>query len=160
MVYSPRRFREMKKQSSGAVLAAGFLLVVGSLWALIVVWMFLTLAGIGDWPDSITMAIMAALYWGGMLVGPLTLIIGAVLLLRGTSLRMGATVIGVGCVILTCYILYNVIVGMQRKPLQAPPPYGLFMLMLLIMLLSDGAAYKIYRSLSALPKAGRADISR
>jgi hypothetical protein len=136
-------------------IAAAFLLVVGCLWALFVVWMFLAIAGIADWPESITMVTMAVLYWGGMLVGPLALFIGAVLSLRGASLRPGAILIGVGCVILTCYVLYNSIVGMQHKPLQAPPPYKLYMVMLVIMLLSDAAAYKVYRALGGLPRASR-----
>ena len=56
------------------------------------------------------------------------------LLLRGTSLRPGAILVGLGCVILTGFALYNSITGMQRQPLQAPPPYLLYMVLLLIML--------------------------
>jgi hypothetical protein len=125
-------------------MAAGFLLTVGCLWALLIVWMFLTIAGIADAPEVWA---KTALYWGGMLVGPVVLIIGAVLLLRGTSLRLGAILVGLGCLILTGFALYNSIIGMQRQPLQAPPPYSLYVLLLLIMLLSDAAAYRVYKAL-------------
>jgi hypothetical protein len=121
-------------------MAAGFLLVVGCSWALLVVWMFLTIAGVADAPESWA---RVALYWGGMLVGPLVLTIGAVLLLLGTSGRPGAILVGFGCAIFTGFALYNSIIGLQRKPLQAPPPYLLYILLLLIMLFSDAAAYKI-----------------
>jgi hypothetical protein len=128
-------------------MAAGFLLVVGCLWGLLVVWMFLTIAGVADAPESWA---RVALYWGSMLVGPLVLIIGSVLLLRGTSLRPGAALVGLGCVILTGFALYNSIIGMQRKPLQAPPPYLFYVALLLIMLLSDAAAYRVYKTLGGL----------
>jgi hypothetical protein len=128
-------------------MAAGFLLVVGCLWGLLVVWMFLTIAGVADAPESWA---RVAVYWGSMLVGPLMLTIGAVLLLRGTFLRPGATLVGLGCMILTGFVLYNSITGMQRKPLQAPPPYLFYAALLLIMLLSDAAAYRVYKSLGGL----------
>lgn len=128
-------------------MAAGFLLVVGCLWTLLIVWMFLTIAGVADAPESWA---RFALYWGSMLVGPLMLIIGAVLLLRGMSLRPGATLVGVGCAILTGFALYNSITGMQRKPLQAPPPYLFYVALLLIMLLSDAAAYRVYKAVGGL----------
>ncbi|MGO9865995.1 MAG: hypothetical protein ACLPLR_20505 [Terriglobales bacterium] len=125
-------------------MTSGFLLAVGCLWALLIVWMFVAIAGIADAPASWA---RVALYWGGMLVGPFMLIIGAVLLLRGTSLRPGAALVGLGCVILTCFVLYDSITGMQREPLQGPPPYLLYIVLLLIMLLSDVAAYKVFKAL-------------
>ena len=128
-------------------MAAGFLLVVGCVWGLLVVWMFLTIAGVADAPESWA---RVALYWGSMLVGPLMLIIGAVLLLRGASLRPGAILVGLGCVILTGFALYNSITGLQRKPLQAPPPYLFYVALLLIMLLSDAAAYRVYKAVGGL----------
>jgi small-conductance mechanosensitive channel len=128
-------------------LAAVFLLVVGCLWGLLIVWMFLTIAGVADAPES---WVRAALYWGGMLAGPFALIIGAVLLLRGSSLRPGAILIGLGCVIFTGFALYNSITGMQRRPLEAPPAYVLYIVLLVVMLLSDAAAYKVYKALGGL----------
>ena len=122
-------------------IAAIFLLVVGCLWALFVVWMFLTIAGVADTPESWA---RVALYWGGMLVGPLVLIIGAVLLLRKRSSRKGSILVAIGCLILTGFVLYNSIAGMERQPLQAPTPYSAFVVLLLIMILSDITAYKIF----------------
>lgn len=129
-------------------ISASLLLVVGCLWALFVVWLFLTIAGIADAPKSL---MTTALYWFGMLIGPLTLIFGAVLSLRGTSLRSGAILIGIGCALLTGFVLYHSIVGMQPKPLQAPAPYLFYIALLLIMLLSDAAAYQIYSMLRTEP---------
>jgi hypothetical protein len=126
-------------------IAASFLLVVGCFWALFVIWLFLTIAGIADGPTSVTALV---LYWGGMLIGPFSLIIGAVLLLRGTSLRPALILLGIGCVILTAYTLYNSVIGLHREPLQAPPPYLFYVVMLLIMALSDAAAYRVYRALT------------
>jgi len=128
--------------------AAGFLLVVGCLWALLIMWMFVTLAGIAEPPGS---WVKAALYWSSMLIGPLMLIIGAVLLLRNTSLRSGAILVGIGCAILTGFALYNSVIGIHREPLQAPPPYLLYFVLLLVMILSDAAAYKVYRVVSLVP---------
>ena len=125
-------------------IAAGFLFVVGCSWMLLIVWMFLAISGVADAPESWA---RVALYWGAMLVGPSVLIIGSVLLLRRTSLQPGTILVGIGCVILTGFALYNSIVGMQRRPLEAPPPYLFYIVMLLIMLLSDAAAYKIYKAL-------------
>lgn len=125
-------------------MAAGFLLVVGCLWTLFVVWLLLAIGGL---PDSLIWWAKAAPYWGGMLAGPMALIIGAVLLLRGTSLRSGAILVSLGCVIFTGFVLYNSITGMQRQPLQAPPPYLFYMVLMLIMILSDAAAYRVYRGL-------------
>ena len=128
-------------------MAARFLLVVGCSWMLFVVWMFLAIAGVAYAPES---WVKVTLYWGGMLIGPLALIIGAVLLLRGTPLPVGAVLVAVGCITLSCFALYNSITGLQRKPLEAPPPYVLYIVLLLVALLSDGAAYKIYKALGAL----------
>lgn len=129
-------------------MAASFLLVVGCVWALFMVWLLLALGGAAA--DSLVAWAKAAPYWGGMLAGPALLITGAVLLLRGTSLRTGATLVGIGCIILTGFAVYNSITGMQRKPLQAPPPYLFYIVQLLIMLSSDAAAYKIYKVIGRL----------
>jgi hypothetical protein len=126
-------------------IAASFLLAVGCLWALFVIWMFIAIAGIADRPTSITASV---LYWVGMLIGPLSLATGAVLLLRGRSPRPGAILLGIGCALFTVFALYNSITGMHREPLQAPPPYLFYGALLLVMILSDAAAYKVYRDLT------------
>lgn len=129
-------------------MAASFLLVVGCVWALFMVWLLLVFGGAAA--DSLVGWAKAAPYWGGMLAGPAVLITGSVLLLRGTSLRPGATLVGIGCVILTGFALYNSITGMQRKPLQAPPPYLFYVALLLVMIFSDAAVYKIYKAIGGL----------
>lgn len=50
--------------------------------------------------------------------------------------------------IFTGFAFYNSVVGMQRKPLEAPPSYLFYAVLLLIMLLSDFAAFTIYKGLS------------
>jgi hypothetical protein len=80
-----------------------------------------------------------------MFAGPLMLVIGPVMLLRGL-LRPGTILVQLGCIIFTGFALYNSIMGMQRKPLQAPPPYAIYVLLLVVMIFSDAAAYKIYKA--------------
>lgn len=82
-----------------------FLLIVGCMWTLFVVWMFLVVAGIANPPESFLPIVVAALDWAGMLVGPVTLIVGSVLLLRRGSLRWSAIWVLTGCVILTGSVL-------------------------------------------------------
>lgn len=124
-------------------MAAVFLLIVGCFWALLVLWLFLTIAGVADAPGS---WIKVALYWGGMLIGPVVLIVGAALLLWAASSRPGMILVGIGCLIFTGFAIYNSITGMQRQPLQVQPVYWLYVALLLLMILSDIAAYKIYRA--------------
>lgn len=81
-----------------------------------------------------------------MLIGPLVLIVGAVLLLRGTSLRLGTILTGFDCIILMGFAFYNSIVGMHRRSLEAPPPYLFYIVLLLIMILSDVAVYRVYKA--------------
>lgn len=70
--------------------SASLLLIVGCLWAILVVWLFLTIGGVADEPESWT---KIALYWGGLLVGPSVLIISAVLVLRDASSWPGAILV-------------------------------------------------------------------
>ena len=115
--------------------------MIGCLWALLVVWMFLTIAGVAGPPESLMLLI---LYWSAMLVGPFTLIIGSILSLRRIPRRRGPILVVVGCLIFTCFALYNTLAGIQRQPLQAPTPYWFFAVLLFLVVLSDMAAYKIF----------------
>jgi hypothetical protein len=125
--------------------AAAFLFVVGCLWALLVAWMLFAIAGVAK-PESWT---TIALYWGSMSAGPLVLIVGAMMLLRGISLRLGGILVGLGCATLTVFVLYNSVVGLQPKPLSAPPPYFFYAALLTVMIFSDAAAYKVHRAISS-----------
>ena len=94
-------------------------------------------------PESLTMPILV---FCGLLIGPLILIVGSMLSLRKTSSRTGSILVAIGCFILTGFVIYDSVTGMQRRPLQAPTPYLFFVVLLLIMLLSDIAAYKIFKA--------------
>jgi hypothetical protein len=120
-----------------------FLLLVGCVWAIFVVWMFLTLAGVAnfEWSPS------GVLYWTGMLIGPLSLIVGSALALRDASGRLGAILVAIGCLVLTGFAVYNSFAAMQRKPLQAPPPYSFYAVMLVTMLLADMAGFRVVKQL-------------
>ena len=117
-----------------------FILTVGIAWALLEVWLFLSLAGIADAPISLA---WTAFYWTAMMVGPATLIAGSGTLLRRGGFKYGVILIVLGCVIFTAYVLYNSIVGMQRGPLQAPPTYWFYAILLALMLATDFAGFKI-----------------
>ena len=134
-----------------------FLLLVGCVWAAFVVFMSLTLAGITDGPVSL---LSVAFYWGGMLIGPLSLIVGSGLVLITDSRRLAAILVSFGCLILTGYALYNSVAAMHREPLQAPPPYSFYIVMLTIMLLTDLAGFKVVRKLLDSRVPGDAVASR
>ncbi len=118
-----------------------FLLTVGCVWTLFVVWMFLILAGIAAWTWS------GMLYWVALLVGPVALIVGSASVLRRGNRASGALLVAIGCLILTSFALYNSVVGMQQKPLQAPPPYSFYAVMFIVMLLADIAGFRVVRKL-------------
>lgn len=90
---------------------ASLLLAVGCLWAMFVAWLFVAIEGVADTPKSL---FMTWLYWCGMLIGPLALIVGSALLLRSIQSRRGLILIEIGSVILTIFALYNSVTGMQR----------------------------------------------
>jgi hypothetical protein len=121
-----------------------FLLLVGCVWTLFEVLMFLTIVGITDGPVSL---MSVTLYWGGMLIGPLSLIVGSCLVLIRGSGRFSVILLALGCLILTGYALYNSVAAMQRQPLQAPPPYSFYIVMLIIMLLADVAGFRVVKEL-------------
>jgi len=121
-----------------------YLLTVGCLWALVVVWLFLGLSAISE-PVSITAVVF---YYGGLLIGPLALVVGSVLVLRGTFARQGAVLAGVGCAILTGLVLYDVWSVLQPpKPLEFRPVllYLMYAFLSVIFVISDFAAYKLFR---------------
>ncbi|MGB8014234.1 MAG: hypothetical protein WCF68_21675 [Terriglobales bacterium] len=124
-------------------IAAVFLLFVGCLWAFFVVWAFLVIAGIADAPRSL---LTPVLYWTGMLIGPSVLITGSALSLRRHSSRTGSILTILGCLVFSGFAIYSSVAGMHREPLQAPIPYGFFAALLLLMVLSDFAAYKILKA--------------
>jgi hypothetical protein len=130
--------------------AASFFLVVGFSWASLVAWMLVTIADIADWPESLT---PVAIYWLGSVIGPVLLIIGSVLILRGKAFRFGTSLIVAGCLILSAFAIYNTVDGVHREPLQAPPPYLFYIGLILVMIVSDMTAYKLYQTAKYSPPA-------
>lgn len=126
--------------------AAVFLLVVGSIWLLFVLWMFLEIAAVAGPPVSIGLVIG---YWGAYLAGPVVLICGSGLLLRQPASIPGRVLICLGCLALTGFAIYNSVEGMHRQPLQAPPTYWFYAVLLVIMLLADVAGYKLVQPVVA-----------
>jgi hypothetical protein len=126
-----------------------FLLIIGCVWALFVVWMFLTLAGIAEFAWTLS----SILYWVGMLIGPVALIVGSGLVLSRFTGTLGATLVAIGCLILTSFALYNSVVGIQQKPLQAPPTYSFYAVMLFVILLADIAGLRVVRQRLRSPAA-------
>ncbi len=124
------------------VVAAVFLLAVGIVWLLFMVWMLLSIAGVADSPQSRGYALM---YWGGSVAGPAVLVLGAALLLRRPVSMAGTVLTCLGCLALTGFAIYNSIAGTQQNPLQAPPTYWFYGLLLVLMLLADLAGYKLVR---------------
>src|ERR1700722_2495328 len=120
-----------------------FLLLVGCVWAVFVVLMFFGLAGIADFDWSMS----GALYWLAMLIGPMSLIVGSCLVMIIGTGRFSAVLIAIGCLSLTGGALYNSVAAIQRQPLQAPPPYSFYVLMLFVTLLADVAGFRVVRHL-------------
>jgi hypothetical protein len=119
------------------------LLLVGVLWALFVVWMYLALSGIAE-PISVTRVV---LYFGVLLLGPLILLVGPILVLTGRHPKTGAILAVVGCVILTITVGYQVpsVLHDLRDPLIMRPPWGLYAVAIILTLLADAGAVQVYR---------------
>lgn len=119
-----------------------FLLVVGLLWAAIVLW-FLVATG------SMVADIGGTLRsYSWLFIGPLLLIVGAVLSL-GTHQRAGSILLLIGCAILTVTVGYQSISMLKgfADPLIAKS-YGLdvlFAIAALVALLADAGAVQLYR---------------
>ncbi len=114
--------------------------LIGVLWALFAIWMWLAIASIAGPPAS---WLKMWLYWGAVLCGPAFMVGGAVLVIRGGGLPIGSRLVDVGCLLLTATVLYESIIGMQRRPRQAPPHYEVYAVMLGIAAIADIAAYRV-----------------
>lgn len=120
-----------------------YLLIVGAMWLTFDMWLLLTVAGISN-PVSMGSVLI---YRVAMFIGPVTLISGTAVLLRGASPTLGVVLAMLGCVFFTGFVLYNSVIGMRRTPLQMPPLYVFYAALLVIMVLADLAAFKIWRLL-------------
>lgn len=119
------------------------LLCIGLLWAVFAVWLLLSVSGVAGEIESIAYALF---YWTAMLAGPLALIIGSGLLLGGRSSTLSYLFVGVGCLALTAFALYNGVVGMRRGPLEAPPVYWFYAILIAVMLIADLAGFAVVRN--------------
>ena len=122
------------------VAASVFLLSVGVVWLLFALWILLSIGGVADEPENWPLAIGI---WSGYVVGPVILILGAGTLLRVPSSKIGTLLVLLGCLALTGFAVYNSIAGMHREPLQAPPTYWVYGLMMIVTFLADFAGYRV-----------------
>jgi hypothetical protein len=122
-------------------------LLEGVAWALFVCWLFLALSGIAE-PASTTQVV---LYGGGLLLGPLALIAGASLAMIRAYARFGAALTILGCAALTVFVVYNSVQALHVEPLQARPPYVLYATAVVVVLISDAGALRLYRAVSQAP---------
>ncbi len=120
-----------------------FLLCIGVLWAVFTVWLLLSVGGVAGEIESISYALF---YWAAMLAGPVALIIGSGLLLGGRPSTWSYLLVGVGCLALTAFALYNSVIGMRRGPLEAPPVYWFYAVLIAVTLIADWAAFAIVRN--------------
>ena len=127
------------------------LLIVGSMWASLVIWMLCSLAAISD-PVSL---VAVAGYSGAMLVGPAMMIAGSTLLLRRTALQCGLALVTLGCVSFTVFTFYSTVDGLQHRPLQVLPVYWHYAVLVVVTVLSDLALYGVWRVIARPPAAGR-----
>ena len=123
-----------------------FLLVVGLLWAAVVSWFFVMVGGAGQ----LTFAYLSKtlLFFSWLFVGPLLLIVGAILLL-GTHQKTGSILSLIACVILTLMVGYQTIASVHDlgDPLIARfySYYALNAIAVVLTLLSDAGAVKLFR---------------
>ena len=119
------------------------LLCIGVLWAVFAIWLLLSVGGVTGEMESVAYAVF---YWSGMLVGPAALMIGSGLLLGGRTSTTSYLLVGVGCIALTAFALYNSVIGMRRGPLEAPPVYWFYAVLIAVMLVADLAGLAVVRN--------------
>jgi hypothetical protein len=129
-----------------------FLLAVGLLWGLIVLGFAALLAGFfGNAPPWIFVVIGKLLLWfSWLLVGPILLIAGTILMLMGTSQRVGSILSLVGCLILTAMVGYQSLLTLHdlADPLIARPHLGeylIYVVVVVLTFLADAGAAQLYR---------------
>jgi hypothetical protein len=108
------------------------LLLIGITWTGLMGWLYL---------------ISGVIVFVGLLLGPMTLIVGPILILAGWHTRLGAIVTLVGSAIVTIYMGYGLIGILHVEPLQVRPPYVLYASMTIITLLADAGAIWLCRLL-------------
>jgi hypothetical protein len=129
-----------------------FLLVVGLLWAAVVSWLFVTLGGAAE-PTFSGLA-KSLLWFSWWFIGPVVLIAGALLMLRGNHQRAASLLCVLGCIILTLMVSSQTlsVIHDAADPLIMKPPYAEYALAIMLTLLADAGAVQLYRlaSLAAM----------
>jgi hypothetical protein len=121
--------------------SAIYLLTVGVLWVLGIALIFLAMSSIAE-PVSL---LYTSVYYAALLIGPALLIIGAIAVLRRSRPKLGFILVALGCIILTGTVAHQTILGLHVEPLQAKPPYRLFVILIIVTLLTDAVAWRLYR---------------
>jgi hypothetical protein len=128
------------------------LLGAGLFWGLVVLGFVALLGGFfGNAPPTDPVIIGKLLLWCSWLfIGPLLLIAGAILMLRGTHPKAGSILSLVGCVILTAMVGNQTLSMLHdlADPLIIKPPFGAYAIAVILTLLADTAAVRLYRKIA------------
>jgi hypothetical protein len=115
------------------------LIIVGFVWALVVAWAFVSLSGL-----SVPVSTRAVIFdYGLALIGPVCLILGPILILSGSRSHTGATLVLLACLVLTGIMVYQLAPSLHPKLLQMRPPYVLYAVLMVLVLLVDVGAYRV-----------------
>jgi hypothetical protein len=112
--------------------------MVAFAWMLLEAWLFLVIGGVAGELDS-------RLYWAGMAIGPVALLAGSILHLNGRWPRNATVLVLIGGAILTALTIYNVFAITRRDPLEAPPAYWFYFVLVVVVLLADIAIVRVVR---------------
>ena len=116
----------------------------GILCGLGVGWLYLVLSGISE-PISRPATL---LHFAALLIGPALLIIGPALVLTGSRARTGAVLAIIGCAILTGWLGYALMGSFHTRPFQAKALDALDVSLVLLALVSDWAAVRLWQLIS------------
>jgi hypothetical protein len=120
-----------------------FLLVVALVWTAVVSWFFVMVGG----ASNLAYIGKALLWFSWLFVGPLLLLAGAIVMLTGTYQKVGSILSVVGCFILTVMVGYQTLSMLldAANPLIARPPYAAYVIVMILTLLADAGAVRLYR---------------
>lgn len=127
-----------------------FMLFVGCVWAVAIAWAYVSLSGMSI-PVSTRVVILE---YGGMLIPPAVMIVGSVLILSGAALRPSAILIGLACLVLTGVVAFQLAPSLHPALLQVRPPYLFYAVVMMLVLLADLGAFKLYQLTSNLTASG------
>ena len=117
-----------------------FFMIIGLLWDFLLVSAVFMMTGIAE-PISV---LYTGAYFLGQFIGPLVLIVGATLTLSGSCVKLGAILVMIGCLILSFIVTCTCIESLNVQPLQAIPPYWIYVLISILTIVADVAAFKLY----------------